>query len=157
MDELASALRPYQVRFGEYHAVLQGMLAGAALGETLSGKLGIEHVLSALPVLDAHLAESAVQFLCRHAQLLGELGGGDAGDGVEHLVGIFGTRLQLGNLFVASLQGGLHDFDGTQHDVLVAVALLGHHVSALLADGRQHFAGDPTLESLGAFELRRKD
>ena len=75
MDELAFALRPHQVHLREDHTVLQDTLVGATLGETHSGVVGIKHVLTALPVLDAHLAESAIQLLGSHPELLGQLGG----------------------------------------------------------------------------------
>ena len=75
MDELASALRPHQVHLREDHAVLQDTLVRAALGEAHSDVVGIKHVLTALPVLDAHLAESAIQLLGSHPELLGQLGG----------------------------------------------------------------------------------
>ena len=102
VDEVTSSFCPYQVHFREDNAMLAYMLACTAPGKPLTGKLSIEHVLSALPVLDAHLAESAVQFLCRHVQFLGQLGGGDAGNGIEHLVGIVGTGFQSGYFLVPS-------------------------------------------------------
>ena len=157
VDELTASLCPYQVHFCQHHAVLQDTLMRAALGKTLAGKLGIKHVLSALPVLDAHLAKSAVQLLGGHAQLLGQLRGGDAGHGVQHLVGIVRLGLQTGNFFLASLKRGPHNFQRTCHDVLLALARLHHQVTALLADARKHLAGYPMLESLGAIELRGKD
>ena len=125
------------------------MSAGAALGESLSGKLGIEHVLTALPVLDAHLAQTAVQLLGTHSQFLGQLRGGDAVDGVQHRVGILGSWLQLGNLLVTFRQGRLHNLHRTLHHVLIALPLLRYQVTALLTDGWKYFRCYPSFESLG--------
>ena len=109
MNEVASALRPHQVHLRHHDTVLADMSAGATLGESLSGKLGIKHVLPALPVLDAHLAQTAVQLLGTHPQLLRQLRGGDAVDRVQHRVGILGSRLQLGYLLVTLRQGRLRN------------------------------------------------
>ena len=119
---------------------------GAVLGIPLSGIVGIEQVLSALPVLDVHLAQQAIQLLSGHVQLLSQLRGGEARDGVQHLVGIIRSWLELGYLLIASLQGRLHDLQGTRHNYLVALVGTNHHVTALLADAGEDFAGDPLAE-----------
>ena len=126
---------------------------GAVLGIPLSGIVGIEQVLSALPVLDVHLAQQAVQLLSGHVQFLGQLGGCDASDGVEHMVGILCPRLEFGYQFVTSLQSSLHDLKRTSQDYFIAFVGACHHVASLLADGRKHFAGYPMLESFGAIQL----
>ena len=73
------------------------------------------------------------------------------------MVGIVGSGLQTGDLFVAAVQCGLHYLQGTLHHFLFRLAFPGYHVSALLTDGGKHLAGDPSLEPLGAVELRRED
>ena len=84
MNKIPSTLRPYQVHLRHHDTMLADMSAGAALGESLSGEFRIQHVLSALPVLDAHLAEASVQLLGTHVKFLRQLCGRDAVDGVQH-------------------------------------------------------------------------
>ena len=153
MNKMLASLCPHQVRICAEHTVLTSVRVGAVLGIPLSGIVGIEQVLSALPVLDVHLAQQAVQLLCGHVQFLGQLGSGEARDAVQHMVGIVGSRFQYGYLLVASLQGGLHDLERSCHDHLVALVGTNHHVSSVLADAWENFAGDPMFESLGTIEL----
>ena len=84
MNKISPTLCPHQIHLRHHDAMLADMSAGAALGKALTRELGIQHVLSALPVLDAHLAEASVQFLGAHAKFLRQLCGRDAVDGVQH-------------------------------------------------------------------------
>ena len=136
---------------------MSSVRVSTVLGIPLSSIVGIEQVLSTLPVLDVHLAQQAVQLLSGHVQFFGQLGGCDASDGVEYMVGILCPRLEFGYQFVTSLQSSLHDLKRTSQDNFIALVGACHHVASLLADGWQHFAGDPMLESLGAIELGGKD
>ena len=65
----------------------------------------------------------------------------------------FRAWLQAGNLLVASFERGLHDEHRASHYLLVALFGACHHVATLLADGGEHFTGDPMLEltCLGKF------
>ena len=146
MDKVTSALRPYQIRPCAERPVVSLAREGSVLRQALTRIVRIEQVLPALYVLDAHLAEQHVQFVSRHVQFLAYLRYGEARYGIEHMVGILGTRLELCNLFVTSLQGRLHDLERTSHDYLVALVGTGHHVASVLADGGQDFAGDPSSE-----------
>ena len=153
MNKVATAFRPYQVCAGVKCPVLVLPGEGSVLRQPLSGIVGIEQVLPRLRILDAHLAKQHVQVVAGHVQFLAYLGDGEARDGVQHMVGIVGTGLELGYLLVASLQRGLHDLERTGHDHFIAFVGTGHHVASLLADAWEDFAGDPMLESLGAIEL----
>ena len=102
MDKVTSALRPYQVRIRAESIIMSSVRVRTVLGIPLSGIVGIEQVLSTLPVLDVHLAQQAVQLLSGHVQFLGELGGCDASDGVEYMVGIIRTRFYLGYLLITA-------------------------------------------------------
>ena len=73
MYKLPSALGPHQVGAGDEVAMRVAILAGAVLGIAAAGILGIEQVLPRLGVLDAALAEDAVELAPRHGKLLGNL------------------------------------------------------------------------------------
>ena len=157
MDEVTASLRPYQIGTCTQSPVTTLSCEGAVLRQALSGIVGIQQILTRLHVLDAFLAEQAVEVMPRHVKLLPYLGNGEARDAVQHMVGILRTRLQLGDLFVTSLQGGLHDLKRTGQDDFIAVVRTNHHVSSLLADAWKDFVGHPMLEPLGAIELVGKD
>ena len=135
MNKVASAFRPYQIGMRVEVAIQALVRVSTVLGITLSGIIGIEQVLSALPVLDTHLAEQAIELLRGHVQFLGQLGRGEARNGIQHMVGIIRPRLELGYLLIASLQRGLHDLEGTCHDYLITLVGADHHVASLLSYG----------------------
>ena len=93
VDELASTLRPHEVGVGidlpQLHASLRITYRNqqveylhtafrATLGKSHVRILSVEHVLTALVVLDVAGTERAVQLLRRDAQFLGDLRGGVA-------------------------------------------------------------------------------
>ena len=82
------------------------------------------------------------------------LRGGEAGYGVQHVVGIHDAGLEARYLGIAALEGGLHDLQCSGKDYLVALVRTGYHISPLSAYGGQHLCGHPVLESAGALELR---
>ena len=157
MKEVSSALRPHHVGVCDEFAVGAVESPCAALGISASGILGVEHVLSRLSVLYASLAEQAVELGARHGELLGYLRGGEARDGVEHVVGIRGAWLELCYLSSQSVEGSAHHLHGACHERLLRVVRTGHHISSLLAYGGQHLGGHPVLESARALELRTHD
>ena len=157
MNEISSAFRPNQVSLGLEVTIRIVELEGAVLRQSLTSVIRIKEELTGLRILDTHLAEEDVQVVPRHVQLLADLGDGEAGDGIKHMVGIIGTRLETGNQFVASLEGGLHDLERSCHDHLVALVWVYHHITSLLADAWEHFARYPMLEAFGAVELGGED
>ena len=60
-----------------------------------------------------------------------------------------GLGFKKSNLLLPALQSGVHYLQGSGKDNLVALVGACHHISALLADGGEHLAGHPMLESLG--------
>ena len=142
---------------------------GTALRQSAVGIVGIEHILPALVVLNPFSAEPAVQFLCRHAQLLGYLRGGVARDTFKHAVGVeslgqqpvdfhillsdpsvllFQEHFLLADEFVFLLQGGSQHLLCPSAYILLGVSLVGEDVSTMLADGRKHLSTYPVLEWL---------
>ena len=65
------------------------------------------------------------------------------------MVGVVGTGFQSGDLFVSSLESGLHDLEGSCQDDFIAFVGTSYHVASLLSDGRKHLAGDPLPKLLG--------
>ena len=169
VNELAPLLRPHEI-----HPRTDGIPSDkqvevrAALRQPTVSILRIQHVLSTLVVLHTLCAEQSVQFLRRHAQLLGYLRGGVAGYTVQHIVSVESLRQQavdfrllLGNeLLLLSDEGILllerlaKHFLGTAADVLVSVALMERNEAASLANLRQHHSSNPMLELLGGVEFR---
>ena len=149
MDKVSSLFRPYQIGTRVQGAIATLTREGAVLGQALTGIVGIQQVLTRLSVLNLVRAEQHIEIVTRHAQLLAYLSDGEAGDGVEHMVGIVGTGFQSGDLLVTALEGGLHDLKRTSQDDFIAFVGACHHVASLLSDGRKDLAGDPLPKLLG--------
>lgn len=63
-------------------------------------------------------------------------------------IGEQGLGAKLGDLALLAVHGVLGKHECAGHDLLGCLVRTGRHVAALLADGREHFVGDPTLERL---------
>ena len=157
MDEVAAAFGPHQVVMRLDTSVAETDAERAALRIPLAGIVGIEQILPRLTVLHMKGAQEVVQLTPGHVQLLGNLRGGEARHGVEHLVHIVGLGLQAGDFVGTALQGGLHHEDATCQHLFVGLVGTGDEVASLSADAWQHLAGDPMLEAAGRGQLRRED
>ena len=151
MDELPPRFRPDEVGARVGLALRIEVQVGTVLRIARAGILGIEEVLPALEVLHAEEAKAPVELAGGHPQPLGHLRGGEARDGINHLVGIIGPRLELGDPFVPPLQRLLHDAEGAREDHLVRLVGAYHHIAARLADGGKDLAAYPILKT---FRLR---
>lgn len=156
MDELPPRFRPDEVGARVGLALRIEVQVGAVLRIARAGILGIEEVLPALEVLHAEEAKAPVELAGGHPQTLGHLRGGEARDGINHLVGIIGPRLELGDPFVPPLQRLLHDAEGAREDHLVRLVRPRQHITPVLADGGEDLASHPPAERprlrLPAFE-----
>ena len=144
MDKFLTLLGPHQLRGGVNGAEEVQKGARAVLRQPFPGIGGIEKVLPALPILDALLAQNAVQLHGGHAHALCHLRGGEARYGVQHLVGIVRLRFQPSNLLVPPHQGGVCNLQGAGHNSLIALVGAYHHVSPLLAYGKAAPRWSPT-------------
>lgn len=130
MDELSSSLGPYEIGMGVGSAhlllsaialrVKEGAVAGAALGQTHVGVIGIKKILTALVVLNMQSTERAVQLLRCDAEFLRNLRSSEAGNGIEHVIAIQCFRQKITYLILQ-----LYDVLTT---LGVANHLLIHHI-----------------------------
>ena len=110
MDELSSSFGPYEIGMGvgSAHLLLsaialrveEGAVAGAALRQAHVSIIGIEEILTALVILDMQGAERAVQLLGCDTEFLRNLRGGEARNGIEHVIAIERLRQKITHLIL---------------------------------------------------------
>ena len=110
MYELPSSLGPYEIGMGVGSAhlllsaialrVKEGAVAGAALRQAHVSIIGIEEILTALVILDMQGTERAVQLLGCDTEFLRNLRGGEAGNGIEHVIAVKRLRQKITHLIL---------------------------------------------------------
>ena len=113
----------------------------------------VEYPLTAHLVLDVLMLQQFVEADGREAVVLCYLGDGDGLRAAQDGACLVGQRFLIG---ADVLLVGIADFECTVLFFHLEYLLL-QFVASVLADGRKHFAGYPSLESSCAFQLRRKD
>ena len=106
----------------------------------------VEYPLSAHLVLDAQTHQQFIEAHGTESVVLRYLGDGDRLRAAQDVSGIVRERSLLP---VDFFEQSISAFQYT--------VLLLQFVSSVLADGRKHFAGHPSFESLGTLQLRRED
>ena len=152
VDKLSALLGPHQisVRHHSTHLTLRsvarrrhkGTILGSALRQPHVRILRIEHILSTLVILHMQGTERAVQLLRRDTQLLRHLGGGEARNGIQHIIRIHrlwqkSVHLTLQSHHILSLDS--HADHLVVHLLVEAMNLLILLADELLVESHLHF------------------
>ena len=152
VDKLSALLGPYQVSARHHFAHLtlrsvarrrhKGTILGSALRQPHVRILRIEHILSTLVILHMQRTERAVQLLRRDAQLLRHLGGGEARNGIQHIIRIHRLRQKSVHLTLQShhiLSLDSHADHLVVHLLVESMNLLILFADKLLVKSHLHF------------------